>query len=91
MRQDAVKANHIERLQLQNTRSTSLQFWLEPWGEEFSIPAGATYEVEFCGPDDDCAMIRIGNDNIIVYGWSGSTVSVFYEGNRVGGSTCSTP
>jgi hypothetical protein len=61
---------------IRNNSKTDLELHLEPWGEQYSMPIGATFKVEADGPEDDVLEIEYVEGRIIVYGWSGSVVTV---------------
>ena len=71
-------------LRIRNSRATSLTFYLEPWGEAYSMPPDAIFEVVARGPEGDCLEIEYTDEHITVYGWSGSTVSLFHTGMALG-------
>ena len=76
-------------LRIRNSRATSLTFYLEPWGEAYLMPPDAIFEVVARGPAGDCLEVEYAEDHITVYGWSGSTVSLFHAGIALG-AACET-
>ena len=57
---------------------------LEPWGEEYTVPPGATVQVVARGPLGDSIEIEWGSGQVTVYGWPGSVVSVERRGKDLG-------
>lgn len=73
-------STHTERLKVQNAHSYPLTIHLEPWGEEIPIEAGVTYELVLEGPVGNCVLVSTEERRMIVWGWSGSVISVFRDG-----------
>ena len=71
---------YTERIKIQNAHSYSLTMHVEPCGEEISIAPGATYELVAQGPAGDCLLIAMEERRTVVWGWSGSVISVFCDG-----------
>ena len=71
---------YTERIKIQNAHSYSLTIHVEPWGEEISMAAGTTYELVAQGPAGDCLLLAMEERRIVVWGWSGSVISVFCDG-----------
>lgn len=74
----------ITKTSLRNRRKGPVTLRLEPWGEAYSFPAGATFQVVARGPEGDSLEIAWGPDGVTVYGWPGSIVSVLRKGVDVG-------
>lgn len=70
-------------LQLTNSRSGTIPFYLEPWGEEYTMPPGATFEVLARGPGGGALEVTIAEDHIAVWGWAGSVASLSHDGKRL--------
>lgn len=88
---EPLKSERTEQLRLQNSGSVDVTFYLEPWGEQFTMSRGTTFEIVACGPEGDCLEIVVGDNRITVYGWSGSIISVYHDGNLLGGSSVPAP
>ena len=73
----------VDRLDLANSSQRALTVRLEPWGEEFAIPQGGRFAVEAVGPEGGFLELQWGDDEVTIYGWSGSTVSVWSEEKEV--------
>lgn len=72
---------------IRNTCDELLAFFLEPWGEEYSIPSDCEFVVLGRGPREGSGLwIEYGEKTITVTGWTGSIVQVFSEGQALGGS-----
>lgn len=63
-------------LRITNSTSKILTLRLEPWGDQHTMVAGATITVEAQGPSGDTLEVEYGEDDITLYGWTGSTVSL---------------
>jgi len=73
----APKDTEVELLRIANGHSQPVEFRVEPWGEFFSMPAHASFEVVAQGPPGDHLEVLFREGTITVYGWSGSILSVF--------------
>lgn len=82
---DPEAAESVVSLTVRNTRAVTVTFHLEPWGEEFSMLPGAAFQVVARGPEDDSLEVEVGDDWIMVYGWPGSVVWLFHDGQELGG------
>ena len=80
---------HTQRIKIQNAHSYPLTIHLEPWGEEIPIAAGVTYELVSEGPAGNCLLLSIEKRRTVVWGWSGSVISVFCDGTLL--RTCDVP
>lgn len=76
--------NQIVNIRLVNSRSTSVDVYIEPWGDVHTMPPGATFSIVVRGPADDCLEVEDGDDRITLWGWSGSVVQVFHDGTELG-------
>lgn len=81
----------IERLKIHNSRPENLVFWLEPWGQDFSIPEGEEFEIVFNSSQTGSVLVEFNNNDILVYGWSGSTFAVYHKNVKLGESNCVSP
>lgn len=70
----------LVQLRVTNAREIELTLDVEPWGEQYPMAPGATFEVVARGPAGDCLEVEYGEDHITLYGWPGSTVSVSKAG-----------
>jgi hypothetical protein len=73
----AKNASRAEHVNLNNYQTHALQLIIEPWAEVLVMPPGAGYDIIFEGPPDHSLRMEIGERKIVIYGWSGSIVSVF--------------
>jgi hypothetical protein len=72
-------------LLVRNARGTAVTFILEPQGAEFAMPPGAVFELRAEGPEGAHLEIDYAADQIIAWGWSGSMVEVWHNGERLSG------
>lgn len=77
-------AERVETVRVRNTRAGELAFYLEPWGEHYVLASGAALEIVAEGPGGDSLEVELADDHITVYGWSGSTVTLYQEGKELG-------
>lgn len=76
---------HTVTMRLINRRSREINFYLEPWGDAYAMPPGGVFEVVARGPTDDTLEVAVEDDGaIIVWGWGGSTATVFHDGAQLG-------
>jgi hypothetical protein len=68
---------YVTSLRIYNSRSMALTFSLEPWGEQSKLAPEETFEVVARGPEGDSLEVEFADDQIIVYGWPGSVVTLF--------------
>src|SRR5437588_8229451 len=73
----------IVTLRVRNSRSHGVTFVLEPWAEEFPMPAGAIFEVVARGPAGDTLEAEFEEERIVVYAWPGSLAQVFHHGVEI--------
>jgi hypothetical protein len=73
-------ARHIQRLWISNSYSESVTLCLEPWAYELPIPPKVSFEIVAEGPGGDYLEVAYEELRITAYGWSGSVLSVFHEG-----------
>ena len=74
----------VTGLRLTNSRSATIRFYLEPWGEEYPMPPGATFEAVARGPDGGTLELDLAEDGVAVWGWAGSVVAVSHNGATLG-------
>jgi hypothetical protein len=74
-----IKTLQTVHLRIRNSRPYALTLRIEPWAEELLMPAGSIYEIVAQGPDDDCIEISSNDEAFVVYGWSGSIISIFQD------------
>lgn len=72
---------------LRNDSGGDIVLRLEPWGTERSFNAGTTIEIIAEGPAGTGESLEIvfSKQSITVYGWSGSVVAAFQDGNKIAG------
>ncbi len=83
----ATKTEATEQIvvtQITNTRSITVLFHLEPWGDEYKMPPGATFDLMAKGPEGASLQIEVADDSITVWGWEGSVAHLFHEGEELG-------
>lgn len=85
------KAQHIQRLSVSNFYSEPIILSLEPWANELSIPPKVTFEIVAEGPEGDNFEVAYEELRITAYGWSGSVLSVFHEGQLLLGCNIPVP
>jgi hypothetical protein len=78
-----VDENHTQHLRISNDYLEPITFCLEPWADEIAIPSKASFEIVAEGPNGDHLEVTYEERRVSVYGWSGSTLSVFRDGERL--------
>jgi hypothetical protein len=71
-------------LRVCNSHALPITLHLEPWGEQYTMPPEATFLVVVRGPEGDALEVECAEDHIVLYGWPGSVVTLFYAGKEVG-------
>lgn len=74
------------KMLLMNKREHDLSLIVEPWGEIYSMPAGATFEVRFeiAGEGTvDLPVIVWTEDSVALYAVVGGEIELFHEGQNV--------
>jgi len=74
---------------VRNSEDSPVVLCLEPWGDELLILKNSDYLVVFEGPEGEYPGVQWINGRVTVYGWPGSTASVFLHGRIV--LSCVTP
>ncbi len=77
-------AESVVATRLINSHAVAIKFYLEPWGEEYEMPPGAVFQVVARGPQGDALEVAIADEQITVWGWPGSVVTLFHEGTELG-------
>ncbi len=67
-----------------NSREVAIKFYLEPWGEEYEMAAGAVFHVVARGPAGDALEVTISDEQIVVWGWPRSVVTLYHEDVELG-------
>jgi hypothetical protein len=85
---DPETKEYVTSLRVYNSRSMALTFSLEPWGEQYKLAPEETFEIVARGPEGDSLEVEFADDQIILYGWPGSVVTLLYKGTELeaGGS-----
>jgi hypothetical protein len=83
---DPETKEYVASLRIYNSRSITLTFSLEPWGEQYKLAPEETFEVVARGPEGDSLEVAFADDQIILYGWPGSVVTLFHKGTELGAS-----
>jgi hypothetical protein len=71
-------------LRITNSKQNDVSFVMEPWGEVYPFAPGDDLVVIFRSPANDVAEIDFGDDTVTAYGWPGSTVQLFRNGEELG-------
>lgn len=66
-----------------NDLGMEVTFHLEPWGRQYPMSPGEAFTVVGQGPPDGDLELRIEPNAIIVWGWGGSVVTVFRDGEEL--------
>jgi hypothetical protein len=52
---------------------------IEPWAVQNTIESNSSYEFFIQGPDEEMMEIEVNENELIIHGWAGSTVSARTE------------
>lgn len=84
MQSAASDLRHEVRVRVANPHEQGTVLVLEPWGETYTMPAGATFDVIAEGPATDTLEITSDAAAIVVWGWPGSVIMLFHGDIEVG-------
>jgi hypothetical protein len=87
MRCEPETKEYSTSLRVCNAHSFPMTLCLEPWGEQYTMAPEATFTAVARGPEGDTLEVEFADDRITVYGWPGSVVTLFHEGQEVGSGT----
>jgi hypothetical protein len=79
------------RLLVVNTKSVTVTFVLEPWGETYELRPEEQVSLVYRGPEGGYPEVAVGDDVIETWGWVGSTVRLFKDDEELGGANCNRP
>lgn len=68
---------------IQNPGTTNMTIWLEPWAFDYSIAPGETLQVTGSSAQEGRFEVVDYDGKVGFYGWPGSSVQVFLDGNMV--------
>lgn len=72
------------RINCKNGTSEAMRLIIEPWAEEYWLDPGVSVDVVGKGGTiDGCFEVEYFDKGIIFYGWEGSVVSVFVNGQEL--------
>ena len=66
-----------------NLRNKEITFYLEPWGEQISMSTRATFQIVAEAKQQGEVEIQYAEDGIVVWGWAGSVLNVFCNGEAL--------
>ena len=75
---DPETKEYVTSLRVCNSLSIALTFALEPWGKQYKLAPEETFEIVARGPEGDSLEVEFADDQIILYGWPGSVVTLFH-------------
>jgi len=74
----------VVNLRVRNSGDADVEFVLEPWGEVYRMPAGATFDVSGEGPSSgDKIEVEYTPTRITLWRWTGATLQVSYDGEAL--------
>ena len=74
------KTDHETRLRIANTQDDAIRLVLEPWGRQYVVRPTDEFVLVFLGSGSAEPEVVVGNREIEVWGWTGTTVDVFKNG-----------
>lgn len=73
-----------QKIIYKNSGINKIKLILEPWAEEYSIEPNSEVEIIIEGDlEKGYLMIESDNENLIVYGWEGSFIQLFKDGELI--------
>lgn len=69
-----------QSLHVWNSRSIPLHLLLEPRGEVYTVAPESGVDIVGEGPTEGRFEVSVQDDSVAVYGWTGSTVEIFRDG-----------
>lgn len=69
------------RYVLRNPSGREIRVVLEPWGDAYVMPRGATLTIVARAPEPGVPEFDVRDGAIVIFGWVGSTIDLF-EGSR---------
>ncbi len=76
-------ADEWSRIRIQNRFSHHITLSVEPWGSTFPMEPGEVFDVVAQGPVGGVLELVVRTDYIAIWGWSGSLVTVYRDGERL--------
>ncbi len=76
-------AEYTATLELSNSRSVSLDFFLEPWGEGYSLPPKSCLKLVATDQSPPLMEVETSDDAIIIWAEGQTEVALFREGQRI--------
>ncbi|MCZ6690337.1 MAG: hypothetical protein O7H41_12090 [Planctomycetota bacterium] len=71
------------KMRITSDQGSDVVLIVEPWGMEFPMDKEESLEVVFSGPSGDCPEFRVATGRVELFGWTGSTVSVYRGGECI--------
>ena len=71
-------------ISISNRSNGPLTLHLEPWGEQFSMPVSSTFQVKAEATEQGEMEIQYEEHAILVWGWTGSILTVLLNGKELG-------
>jgi hypothetical protein len=76
-------SSHRDEWEYTNTSHDVIDFVIEPEGDIVQMPPGATYQVIAEGPSTGKLVTRETEEQVTVYAWPGSTLTVTCDGEVI--------
>ena len=78
-------AKEPQYMVLSNRSPHPLALILEPWGDTTTLNPNSSVRIKFQGPDNGSLEIEHSESVVTIFGWPGSTVSIFSDDQELGG------
>ncbi|MBE2166659.1 hypothetical protein IIQ43_19265 [Acinetobacter oleivorans] len=73
-----------QKIIYKNSSNNKIKLVLEPWGEEYSVESNSEVEIIIEGDlEKGYLIIESDNDSLIIYGWQGSLIQIFKDGELI--------
>ncbi|MFW1945431.1 hypothetical protein [Acinetobacter guillouiae] len=73
-----------QKIIYQNSSDEAIKLIIEPWGQELYIDSKVKVEIQIeGGSEHGCLMIESIQKTLILYGWEGSIIDVYQDGEKI--------
>ena len=69
---------------ISNQSNRPLTLHVEPWGEQIPMPAGSRFQLVAVAKEQGEMEIQFEENDVLVWGWTGSVLTVFSNGKEMG-------
>ncbi len=77
----------VYTVKIANSRDVEVRFDIEPWGEQYKMPPGASFTIVAGAPTRGIVEVKVEEKYITVFGWPGSIIQLYQYGTEITGSS----